>query len=132
MKLVKLADRGISVLGLMLFGALTGFSLFFTVYFTTQYEEIPYEMTDIFPMVLAVCAFGLFSIHMVSRWILTEEKQQEKRIRMLLLLVLLYTSSIAPWYFFSCSLIKLPIDPKRCMQMSVEWGSRKGRVSKSF
>ncbi len=91
MKLVKLADRGISVLGLMLFGALTGFSLFFTVYFTTQYEEIPYEMTDIFPMVLAVCAFGLFSIHMVSRWILTEEKQQEKRIRMLLLLVLLYT-----------------------------------------
>lgn len=91
MRLLKLADRTVSVLGLLLFGALTGFSLFFTVYFTTQYEEIPYEMTDIFPMVLAVCAFGLFCMYKISCWILKEDGQQEKRIRFLLGAVLLYT-----------------------------------------
>lgn len=91
MKLQKLADRTISILGLILFGALTGFSLFFTVYFSTSYEEIPYEKGDIFPMVLAVCAFGLFCMEWFTRWILKEEGRREKRIRILLALALLYT-----------------------------------------
>ena len=90
MKLLRLADRTISILGLLLFGALTGFSLFFTVYFSTSYEEIPYEMGDIVPMVLAVCAFGLFCMEWITRWILKEDSK-EKRIRILLGLVLLYT-----------------------------------------
>lgn len=76
MKLNKLADRTISILGLILFGTLTGFSLFFTVYFSTSYEEIPYEKGDIFPMVLAVCALGLFCMEWISRWILKEKDKQ--------------------------------------------------------
>lgn len=91
MKLQKLADRTISILGLILFGTLTGFSLFFTVYFSTSYEEIPYEKGDIFPMVLAVCAFGLFCMEWISRWILKEERSRERRIRILLALALFYT-----------------------------------------
>lgn len=90
MKLLRLADRTISILGLILFGALTGFSLFFTVYFSTSYEEIPYEMGDIAPMVLAVCAFGLFCMERIAGWVLKGDKG-EKRIRILLGLVLLYT-----------------------------------------
>ncbi|NBK92220.1 hypothetical protein D5278_09600 [bacterium 1XD21-13] len=90
MKLLRLADRTISILSLLLFGALTGFSLFFTVYFSTSYEEIPYETGDIVPMVLAVCALGLFCMEWISRWILKGD-DQEKRIRILLGLVLLYT-----------------------------------------
>ena len=90
MKLLRLADRTISILGLLLFGALTGFSLFFTVYFSTSYEEIPYEMGDIVPMVLAVCAFGLFCMERIAGWVLKGDKG-EKRIRILLGLVLLYT-----------------------------------------
>ena len=43
MKFLKWTDRCISGIGILLFGILTGFSLFYTVYFTTQYEEIPYE-----------------------------------------------------------------------------------------
>lgn len=38
MKLIKLTDRMVSILGLALFGALLGFSLFSTVYFTTEYQ----------------------------------------------------------------------------------------------
>lgn len=41
MKLLKLADRTVSVLGLILFGVLTGFSLFLTSYFALTLEEIP-------------------------------------------------------------------------------------------
>lgn len=91
MKLQKLADRMVSILGLILFGTLTGFSLFFTVYFSTSYEEIPYEKGDIFPMVLAVCALGLFCMEWISRWILKEKDKQEKRVQILLAAVLLYT-----------------------------------------
>ena len=60
MKLQKLADRMISILSLVPFGTLTGFSLFFTVYYLTSYEEVPYEKGDIFPLVLVMCAFGIF------------------------------------------------------------------------
>lgn len=91
MKLQKLADRAISILGLVLFGTLTGFSLFFTVYFLTSYEEIPYEKGDIFPLVLVVCAFGLFCMEWIVQWILKNKDGQEKHIHILLGLVLLYT-----------------------------------------
>ena len=91
MKLQKLADRTIAILGLILFGTLTGFSLFFTIYFSTSYEEIPYEKGDIFPMVLVVCAFGLFCMEWTARRILKEERGQERRIHILLASVLLYT-----------------------------------------
>lgn len=50
----------ISILGLALFGALLGFSLFSTVYFTTEYQEIPYAKGDIFLVVLAVCTLDFF------------------------------------------------------------------------
>ena len=52
MRLNKAADRTMSVLGLLLFGTLTGVSLFTTVYFRTTYEEIPYQTGDILPLVL--------------------------------------------------------------------------------
>lgn len=91
MKLLKLADRMISILGLLLFGILTGISLFTTVYFTTQYEEIPYQKGDLFPVVVLVCAALTFLMYCASQWILGKEEMQEKRIRILLGLVLLYT-----------------------------------------
>ncbi len=91
MKLIKLTDRMVSILGLALFGALLGFSLFSTVYFTTEYQEIPYAKGDIFLAVLAVCALGLFCMDWICRWVLKEEERQEKRIRILLGLVLFYT-----------------------------------------
>ena len=50
MRLDKAADRTVSVLGLLLFGTLTGVSLFTTVYFRTTYEEIPYQTGDILPL----------------------------------------------------------------------------------
>ena len=49
MKLLKLADRTVSVLGLVLFGVLTGFSLFLTSYFALTYEEIPRTTGGYFP-----------------------------------------------------------------------------------
>ena len=52
MKLLKLADRTVSILGLLFFGVLTGVSLFYTTYFTTKYEEIPYEKGDLVFLVL--------------------------------------------------------------------------------
>lgn len=91
MKLQKLADRMISILSLVLFGTLTGFSLFFTVYYLTSYEEVPYEKGDIFPLVLVMCAFGIFCMEWMSGRILKDKNRQEKRIRILLGLVLLYT-----------------------------------------
>lgn len=91
MNLQKLADRAISIFGLVLFGTLTGFSLFFTVYYLITYEEIPYEKGDIFLLVLAVCTLGLFCMEWIAGWILKDEDRQEKRIHMLLSLVLLYT-----------------------------------------
>ena len=83
MKLLKAADRTVSVLGLVLFGVLTGFSLFTTVYFKTTYEEIPYQTGDILPLVLAVCALAVWLMYQVSGWILKKEEGQEKRIRIL-------------------------------------------------
>ena len=70
MKLLKAADRTVSVLGLLLFGALTGFSLFTTVYFKTTYEEIPYQMGDILPLVLVICALAVWAMYGISGWIL--------------------------------------------------------------
>ncbi len=91
MKLLKVADRCISILGLLLFGILTGISLFYTVYFTTQYEEIPYVRRDIFLLVLAVCAVLVFLMYVLSERILKKEEGREKRLQIFLGFVLIYT-----------------------------------------
>ena len=89
MKLQKAADRVIAVLGLALFGVLTGFSLFFTSYFALTYEEIPYQMTDLLPLVLALSGIAVWILHLITGWMLNgEERRQERRIRILLGLVL--------------------------------------------
>lgn len=105
MKLLKLADRTVSVLGLLLFGTLTGVSLFTTVYFRTTYEEVPYQAGDIFPMVLAVCALLVWLMYGVSAWILKKEEGQEKRIRILLAAVLLYALAFTVWWVFAAKCI---------------------------
>ena len=74
MKLIKAADRTVSVLGLLLFGALTGVSMFTTVYFRTTYEEIPYQKGDILPLVLVCCALAVWLMYGVSAWILKQEE----------------------------------------------------------
>lgn len=102
MKLQKLADRVVSVLGLLLFGTLTGISLFTTVYYTTKYEEIPYQKSDIFLVVLLVCALLTFLMYQASRWILQKENP-EKWIRILLGAVLLYTAVFCVlWVMGAC------------------------------
>ena len=83
MKLLKLADRTVSVLGLILFGVLTGFSLFLTSYFALTYEEIPHTKGDIFPLVLLICGLLTFLMYRFSGWMLKKEEGQERRIRIL-------------------------------------------------
>ena len=73
MRLLKAADRTLSVLGLLLLGTLTGVSLFTTVHFRTTYEEVPYQTGDILPIVLAVCALLVWLMYGVSAWILKKE-----------------------------------------------------------
>ncbi len=91
MRLLKTADRTLSVLGLILFGGGLICSLFSTVYFARTYEEVPYLKGDIFPLVLLICGLAVTAMYRVSQWLLRKEEGQEKRIRLLLLFVLLYT-----------------------------------------
>lgn len=107
MKLLRVADRGISVLGLLLFGALTGISLFTTVYFARTYEEIPYQKADIFVVVLLVCIGLLFLMEWLSVWMLKKEEGQERRIRLLLGAVLLYTLCFGVYWVFAAKCIPL-------------------------
>lgn len=107
MKLLKAADRTVSVLGLLLFGALTGVSLFLTSYFATTYEEIPYQAADIFPLVLFLCAFLTWVMYRAAGWILKKEEEQEKRIRILLGAVLLYVLVFCVWWVFAAKVIPL-------------------------
>lgn len=107
MKLLKAADRTVSVLGLLLFGALTGVSLFLTSYFATSYEEIPYQAADIFPLVLFLCAFLTWVMYRAAGWILKKEEEQEKRIRILLGAVLLYVLVFCVWWVFAAKVIPL-------------------------
>ena len=65
MKLLKLADRTVSVLGILLFGILTGLSLFSTIYYSTQYNEPPRQISDLFFVVLVVCATFLFFMYAI-------------------------------------------------------------------
>ena len=90
MKLLKLADRTVSVLGILLFGILTGLSLFSTIYYSTQYNEPPRQISDLFFVVLVVCATFLFFMYRASEWIRRRENP-EKWIRILLAFVLSYT-----------------------------------------
>ena len=105
MKLLKAADRTVSVLGLLLFGALTGFSLFTTVYFKTTYEEIPYQMGDILPLVLVICALAVWAMYGISGWILKKEEGQERRIQILLGAVLVYVLAFTVWWVFAAKCI---------------------------
>lgn len=105
MKLLKAADRTVSVLGLLLFGALTGFSLFTTVYFKTTYEEIPYQMGDILPLVLVICALAVWAMYGISGWILKKEEGQERRIQILLGLVLAYVLVFTVWWVLAAKCI---------------------------
>ena len=105
MKLYKAADRTVSVLGLLLFGTLTGVSLFTTVYFRTTYEEIPYQTGDILPLVLVCCAFAAWLLHRAAGWILRDAGQQEKRIRILLAAVLCWTLAFTVWWVFAAKCI---------------------------
>ncbi len=90
MKLLKLADRTVSLLGIFLFGILTGVSLFSTIYYSTQYNQPPRQIGDLFFVVLAVCGTLLFFMYRASEWI-RKGKDPEKWIRILLVLVLSYT-----------------------------------------
>ena len=105
MRLNKAADRTVSVLGLLLFGTLTGVSLFTTVYFRTTYEEIPYQTGDILPLVLVCCAFAAWLLHRAAGWILRGAGQQEKRIRILLAAVLCWTLAFTVWWVFAAKCI---------------------------
>ena len=98
MKLLKLADRTISVLGLILFGVLTGFSLFLTSYFALTYEEIPHTKGDIFPLVLLICGLLTFLMYRFSGWMLKKEEGQERRIRILAGAVCLYALVFGIWW----------------------------------
>lgn len=105
MKLLKAADRTLSVLGLLLFGVLTGFSLFTTVYFKTTYEEIPCQTGDILPLVLVLCGLAVWLMYRISGWILKNEEGREKRIRILLGLVLVYVLAFTVWWVFAAKCI---------------------------
>ena len=83
MRLRKAADRTVSILGLGLFGVLTGFSLFLTSRFALSYEEIPRTTGDIFPLVLLICGCLTFVMYRISEWMLREEERQEQRVRIL-------------------------------------------------
>lgn len=98
MKLLKLADRTVSVFSLLLFGVLTGVSLFLTSYFAPTYEEIPYTKVDIFPLVLLFCGCFLFVMRGITGWILKKEEGQERRIRLLTGAVCLYTLLFGIWW----------------------------------
>ena len=80
MKLLKLADRTVSVLGLILFGVLTGFSLFLTSYFALTYEEIPHTKGDIFPLVLLICGLLTFLMYRFSGWMLKKEDVYKRQL----------------------------------------------------
>ncbi len=108
MKLQKAADRVIAVLGLALFGVLTGFSLFFTSYFALTYEEIPYQMTDLLPLVLALSGIAVWILHLITGWMLNgEERRQERRIRILLGLVLVCALAFGVWWVRAAKCIPL-------------------------
>ena len=106
-KVLKAADRTVSVTGLLLFGALTGFSLFSTVYFATTYEEIPYQKSDIVPLVLLLCSLAVWLLDRVSQWILKKEEEAEKRIRLLLCLVILFVLGFGIYWVFASKCIPL-------------------------
>lgn len=105
MKLNKAADRTVSVLGLLLFGALAGVSLFTTVYFRTTYEEIPYQTGDILPLVLVCCAFAAWLMYQAAGWILKDAQKQEKRLRILLGAVLCWVLAFTAWWVFAAKCI---------------------------
>ncbi len=126
MKLLKWTDRCVSGIGLLLFGILTGFSLFYTVYFTTKYEEIPYEKGDFFLIVLFVCAGMLLLMYWVSEWILKKAENQKKYIRILLLLVLAYTVCFGVLWVFGAGCI--PVGDQASVCTAAE-GFRKGDYS---
>lgn len=115
-----------SVLGLLLFGTLTGVSLFTTVYFRTTYEEIPYQKGDILPLVLACSAFAVWLLYQVSGWILKKEEGQEKRIRILLGAVLCWTLAFTAWWVFAAKCI--PVGDQASVCTSAE-GFRTGDFS---
>ncbi len=118
MKLLKLADRTVSVLGLILFGVLTLCSLFLTSYFAPTYEEIPYTKVDIFPLVLIFCGCFLFLAHKISAWILKKEEGQEKRIRLLTIVVCLYTLVFGIWWVGAAKCLPLGDQNSVCVAAS--------------
>ncbi len=126
MRLLKMADRTVSILGLLLFGVLTGVSLFTTVYFRTTYEEIPYQTGDIFPLVLVCSGAAVWLLYQVSAWILKEEKSQEKRIHILLAAVLCWTFFFTVWWIFAAKCI--PVGDQASVCTSAE-GFRNGDYS---
>ena len=126
MKLIKAADRTVSVLGLLLFGALTGVSMFTTVYFRTTYEEIPYQKGDILPLVLVCCALAVWLMYGVSAWILKQEEGQEKRIRILQAAVLCWVFAFTVWWVFAAKCI--PVGDQASVCTSAE-GFRNGDYS---
>ena len=98
MRLRKAADRTVSILGLGLFGVLTGFSLFLTSRFALSYEEIPRTTGDIFPLVLLICGCLTFVMYRISEWMLREEERQEQRVRILAGAVFCYALLLGVWW----------------------------------
>ncbi len=118
MKLLKLADRTVSVLGLILFGVLTGVSLLLTSYFARTYEEIPHTKVDIFPVVLLVCGLLTLVMYRISGWMLHDPAKAERRLRILAGLVFLYTLVFGIWWVGAAKCLPLGDQNSVCLAAS--------------
>ena len=91
MKLQNIAERVVTILGLLLLGPLTAGSFFTTVCFVMDGKETLYIKWDFFLLVVAACMLLLLLLHKTAQWVLREEREGcEKRIRFLLGGVLVY------------------------------------------
>ena len=107
MKLLKLADRTVSVIGLILFGALTLVSVFQTEYFAITYEEIPTTSWDIFPLVVIFCAAAVWLMNKACALILREEDRRERNIRILLAAVMTLVCAFCIYWVFAAKVLPL-------------------------
>lgn len=101
MKLEKAAEKTVIIFSLLLFGILTGMSLFTTVYFQADYAgEVPISRTDFFPVALGgAAALGVLLL-VLGFWATREEEEAEKRLKILLSAVLIWVLAAGSLWVF--------------------------------
>ena len=91
------------MIGILILGFLSLYSLFYTREFRSNHDDIPLEATDSPLLILLLMAAALLVMLYVGHLILKNEKYRKRNVNILLAVTCIYAVVYGIWWAFACN-----------------------------